>query len=87
MGRPAPEWFASLAELDPDQHYTASRIAKKVARTAADIRLVLSRRISPRYQLIHNDVLATWSGEELIRLSEKYLVEKKARKQKKKKKT
>ncbi|CAM2065902.1 hypothetical protein SCOR_11020 [Sulfidibacter corallicola] len=79
MGRPAPNWFAELEHLNPDRWYTAPRLAKRVARTSANVRLVLSRRISPTYQSINGELYATWLGADLIRLAKRFVVEKRAR--------
>ena len=79
MGRPAPNWFAELKDLHPDRWYTAPRLARRVARTAANVRIVLSRRIPPTYQSIGGELYATWLGADLIALSHQFVKEKAVR--------
>lgn len=79
MGRPAPNWFAELQHLQPERWYTTPRLARLVARSAANVRIVLSRRIPPTYQSIGGELYATWLGADLIALSRSFVVEKQAR--------
>ncbi len=85
MGRPAPNWFADLQHLQPERWYTTPRLARLVARSAANVRIVLSRRIPPTYQSIGGELYATWLGADLIALSQSFAVEKQARDQRKRK--
>lgn len=85
MGRPAPNWFAELQHLQPERWYTSPRLARLVARSAANVRIVLSRRIPPTYQSIGGELYATWLGADLIALSRSFAVEKQARDRRKRK--
>lgn len=72
MGRPAPAWFGELIHLEPDQWYTAPRLAKKFERTAANVRIVLSRRVEPTYKQMRGEIFASWHGSDLIKIGNKY---------------
>lgn len=85
MGRPAPNWFADLQNLQPERWYTTPRLARLVSRSAANVRIVLSRRIPPTYQSIGGELYATWLGADLIALSRTFAVEKQARDRRKRK--
>jgi hypothetical protein len=80
MGRPAPKWFAELIDLEPEQWYTAPRLAKKYDRSSANIRIVLSRRIPPTYRQIRGEIFAAWLGEDLAKLGNKYIAWRKGKK-------
>lgn len=85
MGRPAPNWFADLKDLHPERWYTTPRLARLVSRSAANVRIVLSRRIPPTYQSIGGELYATWLGADLIALGHSFAVEKKERDSRKRK--
>ncbi|CAM2006723.1 hypothetical protein [Acanthopleuribacter pedis] len=85
MGRPAPNWFADLKDLHPERWYTSPRLARLVARSPANVRIVLSRRIPPTYQSIGGELYATWLGSDLIALSQTFAVEKAQRDRRKRK--